>query len=101
MSNRFGIPNITSTGIEVTTTKVTYNFDDSRALPFAGIVLARILQPIPTASASLPVYFGNVPLMNYNNEQVIGSDLAGTGIVQVYYNSNSKLLQLMTGYADN
>lgn len=101
MSNRFGIPNITSTRIEVTTDKVVYHFDQSRDLPFAGIVLARLVQPIPTASASLKVYFGNVPLMNYNDVQVIGSDLAGTGIVQVYYNSQTKLLQLMTGYGDN
>ena len=98
MSNRFGIPNINSTGVNVTATAVEFTFDDSRDLPFAGMILARLVQSIPTGTrATLPIQFGNVPLKGYGGRAITVADIKGTGIYAVYYNSQSKLLQLLTG----
>jgi hypothetical protein len=41
--------------------------------------------------------FGNAPLTGFNGEPVTAANLSGTGIYVVYYNSRSKLLQLLTG----
>lgn len=101
MSNRMGIPNITSTSVNVSTTAVTFHFDRSEDIPYAGEVLVRIVQTLPVGvDVTLPIYFGNVPLKWYNDEQVTVANLPGTGIYQVYYNSITKLLQLMTGYVE-
>ncbi len=98
MVNRAGIPCINSTGVAVSTANVTYSFDNSREIPFAGLVLVRLQQVVPTGTtATLPVLFGNVPLTGYNGEPIRVENLSGTGIYLVYYNSRSKLLQLMTG----
>ncbi len=98
MVNINGIPCINSTGVAVSTANVTYSFDNSREIPFAGLVLVRLQQAVPTGTTgTLPVLFGNVPLTGFNGEPVTAANLSGTGIYVVYYNSRSKLLQLLTG----
>ncbi len=98
MVNINGLPCINSTGVAVSTTNVTYSFDNSREIPFAGLVLVRLQQAVPTGTtATLPVQFGNVPLTGFNGESIAVRNLSGTGIYVVYYNSRSKLLQLLTG----
>lgn len=98
MVNVNGLPCINSTGVAVSTSNVTYSFDNSREIPFAGLVLVRLQQAVPTGTTgTLPVLFGNVPLTGFNGEPVTAANLSGTGIYVVYYNSRSKLLQLLTG----
>ena len=58
MVNINGIPCINSTGVAVSTANVTYSFDNSREIPFAGLVLVRLQQAVPTGTtATLPVLF--------------------------------------------
>lgn len=98
MVNVNGIPCINSTGVAVSSANVTYSFDNSREIPFAGLVLVRLQQAVPAGTTgTLPVLFGNVPLTGFNGEPVTAASLSGTGIYIVYYNSRSKLLQLLTG----
>ncbi len=98
MVNVNGIPCINSTGVAVSTANVTYSFDNSREIPFAGLVLVRLQQAVPTGTtATLPVLFGSVPLTGFNGDPITVANLSGTGIYIVYYNSRSRLLQLLTG----
>lgn len=60
-------------------------------------MLPALLQNRGIDSATLPVLFGNAPLTGFNGEPVTAANLSGTGIYVVYYNSRSKLLQLLTG----
>ena len=81
MVNINGIPCINSTGVAVSTANVTYSFDNSREIPFAGLVLVRLQQAVPTGTTgTLPVLFGNVPLTGFNGEPVTAANLSGTGI---------------------
>ncbi len=84
MVNINGIPCINSTGVAVSTANVTYSFDNSREIPFAGLVLVRLQQAVPTGTtATLPVLFGNAPLTGFNGEPVTAANLSGIrGLLQ-------------------
>lgn len=93
---------IESRGVSATTTNVTYTFDAFRNNSFTGLLLVDLQQPIPTtATATLPVLFGNVQLLNSIGGQATVADLGGVGtasLVLVYYNSRTGRLQLVGTY---
>lgn len=93
---------IESRGVSANTTNVTYTFDAFRNNAFTGLLLVDLQQPIPTtATATLPVLFGSVQLLNSIGGQATVADLGGVGaasLVLVYYNSRTGRLQLVGTY---
>lgn len=93
---------IESRGVSANTTNVTYTFDAFRNNAFTGLLLVDLQQPIPTtATATLPVLFGSVQLLNSIGGQATVADLGGAGaasLVLVYYNSRTGRLQLVGTY---
>lgn len=101
-----GIPTLSSLSVNVSTTQVAYDFNNHRNVgsPFRGILIVRLVQPIPTGTTpTLPIVFtsgggGNAqPLVGYNGEPITVADIAGTGIYLVWWESATNTLQLLTG----
>ena len=93
---------IESRGVSANTTNVTYTFDAFRNNAYTGLLLVDLQQPIPTtATATLPVLFGSVQLLNSVGGQATVADIGGVGVsslVLVYYNSRTGRLQLVGTY---
>lgn len=100
-----GIPAISSLGVNVTATQVGIDFRNHPNVgsPFRGLIIVRLNQPIPTGTtATLPIVFtsegGNPqPLTGYNGTALTVADIPGTGIYLVWWESQSRTLQLITG----
>lgn len=103
--NQLGIPTISSNSVSVSTTQVAFDFNSHQTIgqPFRGIVVIRLNQAIPEGTTTtLPIVFtsdsGNpVNLIGFNNENVTVADIAGTGIYLIFVDSQSNLVQLLTG----
>ena len=93
---------IESRGVSANTSNVTYTFDAFRNNAYTGLLLVDLQQPIPTtATATLPVLFGSVQLLNSIGGQATVADIGGVGVsslVLVYYNSRTGRLQLVGTY---
>ena len=93
---------IESRSVSATATNVTYTFEAFRNNAFAGLLLVDLQQPIPTtATDTLPVLFGSVPLLNSIGGQATVADIGGVGassLLLVYYNSRTGRLQLVGTY---
>lgn len=100
ISNPNGIPRFESNSVNVNTSNVVYSFTDAGTNfnnNFNGLVLVKFNQSIPSGTTtSLPILINSTPLMNYGGVELTVADFKGTGIYIVYYDSNSKTLQMVT-----
>lgn len=100
-----GIPALRSTAVTVSATDVRFDFNSHRNVgrPFVGIVVVQLAQTIPAGTdATLPIVFttggGNAAdLATFNGEAVTVADIAGTGIYLVWVDTQSGVVQLLTG----
>lgn len=101
ISNPNGIPRFESNSVTVNTANVVYAFTDAGTNfnnTFNGLVLIKFNQVIPTdTTTSLPILINSIPLTTYGGTEVTVADFKGTGIYLVYYDSNSRTLQMITG----
>lgn len=103
--NRNGIPAVRSTGVNVTSTAVEYDFTNHRNVgaPFRGLIIVNLAQAFPSGTTTtLPIVFtsdGASPatLTGYNGAAITVADLKGTGIYLVWHESQTNTLQLVTG----
>lgn len=101
--NSGGIPTLRSLSVNVTTSKVQYDFNNHRNVgrPYRGLLIINLAQAIPTGTTTtLPVVFTTAG----NNEQALTKlngvpatveDITGTGIYLVWYESQTNTLQLI------
>ena len=100
-----GIPALRSTAVTVSTTDVRFDFNSHRNVgrPFVGIVAVQLAQSIPTGTTgTLPIIFtteGGNPanLTTFNGANVTVADIPGTGVFLVWVDSQSGVVQLLTG----
>jgi hypothetical protein len=100
-----GIPCLRSTAVTVSTTEVRFDFNAHRNVgrPFVGLVVVQLAQAIPAGTTTtLPIVFtteGGNPanLTTYNGDNVTVADVAGTGVYLVFVDTQSGLVQLLTG----
>jgi hypothetical protein len=89
----------------VSTTEVRFDFNAHRNVgrPFVGLVVVQLAQAIPAGTTTtLPIVFtteGGNPanLTTYNGDNVTVADVAGTGVYLVFVDTQSGLVQLLTG----
>lgn len=100
-----GIPCLKSTAVNVSATDVRFDFNSHRNVgrPFVGLVIVQLAQAIPTGTTTtLPIVFttegGNpATLTTYNGADVTVADIAGTGVYLVFVDTQSGVVQLLTG----
>jgi hypothetical protein len=100
-----GLPCLRSTAVTVSATEVRFDFNSHRNVgrPFVGVVVVQLAQAIPDGTTtSLPVVFtteGGNPanLTTYDGANVTVADIAGTGIYLVWVDTQSGVVQLLTG----
>jgi len=105
VNGNFGIPTLSSNNVAVTTNNVAFDFNNHRNLgrPFRGLIIVRLAQAIPTGTTdTLPIVFTSdgsniTPVTTFNGDDVTVSDIPGTGIYILWYESSSDTLQLLTG----
>lgn len=103
--NQLGIPTVSSNSVSVGTTQVAFDFNNHTTIgqPFRGIVVVRLNQAIPEGTTStLPIVFtsdgaNTVNLVGFNGENVTVASIAGTGIYLVFVDSQTNVVQLLTG----
>ena len=103
--NVHGLPCLRSTAVTVSTTEVRFDFNSHRNVgrPFVGVVVVQLAQAIPDGTTTtLPVVFtteGGNPanLTTYDGANVTVADIAGTGIYLVWVDTQSGVVQLLTG----
>lgn len=100
MANRNGIPRIEATGVNVSTTSVTFSFQRNAFYNrnFAGLIIFRL--PAYTAPATdVPIIFdtdGDSQIVTtLNGVAITSADLNKSGIYLGFYDGN--ILQLLTG----
>lgn len=100
ISNANGIPRFESNSVTVNTTNVVYSFTDAGTNfnnNFNGLVLIKFNQSIPTdTTTSLPILINSTSLTTYGGTEVTVADFKGTGIYLMYYDSNSRTLQIVS-----
>lgn len=96
-----GIPCLRSQAVSVSTTAVTFDFNQHTNVgrPFAGLIIIDLAQAIPAGTTdTLPIIFtsgggGNgQALVKENGEPVTVADIIGTGIYILFYNSQNNSL---------
>ena len=100
-----GIPALRSTSVSVNTTDVRFDFNAhvNVGRPFVGIIVVQIAQAIPTGTTTtLPIVFtteGGSPanLTTLNGENVTAADITGTGVFLVWVDTQTGVVQLLTG----
>ena len=103
--NQSGIPTLRSLSVAVSTTAVSFDFNNHRNVgrPFRGLLIVDLAHIIPAGTTdTLPIVFttsgGNAqPLLKENNEPVTVADIPGTGVYLAWYESQTDSLQLLTG----
>lgn len=100
MANRNGIPRIEATGVNVSTTAVTYSFQRNAFYNrnFAGLIIFRL--PAYTAPATaVPVIFDtdgeSQAVTTLDGVPVTSAELNQSGIYLGFYDGN--VLQMLTG----
>lgn len=100
ISNANGIPRFESNSVTVNTANVVYSFTDAGTNfnnNFNGLVLIKFNQSIPTdTTTSLPILINSTSLTTYGGTEVTVADFKGTGIYLMYYDSNSRTLQIVS-----
>ena len=101
--NRGGIPALSSQSVTVTSTEVQYSFNNHRNFgsPFRGLLIIRLNQAIPSGTTTtLPIVFttsgaNDKALTGKGGTPITVSQITGTGIYLVWYESASDTLQLI------
>lgn len=104
-TNVNGIPTLSSNSVSVTTTAVSFDFNNHRNVgrPFRGLLIVRLAQAIPAGTTdTLPIIFTSdgsnaTPVTTFNGDPVTVADIPGTGVYILWYESQSNTLQLLTG----
>lgn len=102
ITNRGGISEIPVTSVSVTTTEVVLNLPNHAfyGKPYKGYFTLKMNTAIPTGTTTLPLQLQAngvaVNLMLLGGAQATVADLGipGTGVVPVYYDKETNLLQL-------
>lgn len=102
-TNINGIPYLTTNGISVSTESVDFALG-FRRIPKISDVVIRITNPIPEGTTgTLPVRFtlnGNTrELTFFGGNPVTAADLAGTGVIEVWYDWFNGIFQLVSALA--
>lgn len=100
-----GIPTLSSNSVSVTTSNVSFDFNNHRNIgrPFRGVLIVRLAQAIPTGTTdTLPIVFTSdganaTPVTTFNGDPVTVADIPGTGVYVLWYESQTNTLQLLTG----
>jgi hypothetical protein len=100
-----GIPCLRSTAVNVTATDVRFDFNShvNVGRPFVGIIAVQLAQVIPAGTAgTLQVLFtteGGNPanVTTASGANVTAADITGTGVYLVWVDSQSGVVQLLTG----
>ena len=103
--NHNGIPAVRSTGVNVTSTTVEYDFINHRNVgaPFRGLIIVNLAQAFPSeTTTTLPIVFTSdgsnpIPLTGYNGAAITVADIKGTGVYIVWHEASTNTLQLVTG----
>ena len=102
--NRHGSAAIGSTGVNVNADNVTFTFKNHAFLNsnYRGTVFVNLMQSIPTGTTgTLPVLFetngATQAVTKFNGAPLTVADVAGTGVYQLWFESDTNTLQLMTG----
>ena len=103
--NQNGITTISSNSVSVSTTAVSFDFNNHRNIgrPYRGLLIVRLAQAIPTGTTdTLPIVFtsdgGNAqPVVTFNGPAVTVADIPGTGVYLFWYESQTNTLQILTG----
>ena len=103
--NQNGIVTLSSNSVSVSTTAVSFDFNNHRNIgrPYRGLLIVRLAQAIPTGTTdTLPVQFtsdgGNAQeVTTFNGDAVTVADIPGTGVYLFWYESQTDTLQLLTG----
>ena len=103
--NQNGITTISSNSVSVSTTAVSFDFNNHRNIgrAYRGLLIVRLAQAIPTGTTdTLPIVFtsdgGNAqPVVTFNGEAVTVADIPGTGVYLFWYESQTNTLQILTG----
>lgn len=100
--NRRGSVALTTTGVTVGTSNVTFSFQNHAFLNawYRGTILINLAQAIPTGTTStLPIVFETngvtQPVMKVGNEPLTVADILGTGIYEFWFDKSTNLLQLI------
>lgn len=101
----FGIPTLSSNSVSVTTSNVSFDFNNHRNIgrAFRGLLIVRLAQAIPAGTTdTLPIVFTSdganaVPVTTFNGDPVTVADIPGTGVYVLWYESQTNTLQLLTG----
>lgn len=104
-----GIPTLRSIAVNVSTTDVRFDFNSHRNVgrPFVGLVIANLAQSIPEGTnPELPIVFttnsGNpANVTTFNGENVEVDFIGGTGIYLVWVDTQSGVVQMLTGILPN
>lgn len=102
--NVSGIPAIKSLSVNVTSTNVQFDFNNHRNIgrPFRGLIIVNIAQEIPSGTTgTLPIIFtsngaNQQPLTGLNGVAITASQITGTGIYLVWFESQTNTLQLIS-----
>ena len=99
-TNVNGIPYLRTNSVTVGTTTVDFALG-FRRIPAVGYLTVNIADAIPTGTTgTLPVRFtlnGNTRnLTNFGGTNVTAADLAGTGVITIFYDWYNGILQLIS-----
>lgn len=102
-TNSNGVPLLRTTGVTVSADTVDFSLG-FRRIPPVGYLTVNVADAIPTGTtATLPVRLtlnGNTRnLTFFGGANVTAADVTGTGVVTVYYDFYSGLLQLVSPLA--
>lgn len=100
--NQSGIPTLRSLSVTVSTTAVSFDFNNHRNVgrPFRGLLIVNLAQAIPTGTTTtLPIVFTSggdnaQALTKENGEPVTVADIPGTGIYILWFESQTDTLQV-------
>lgn len=100
--NRRGSAALTTTGVTVGNSNVTFTFQNHAFLNawYRGSVFINLAQAIPTGTtATLPIAFETngvtQPVMKVGNTTLKVSDIPGTGVYEFWFDKSNNLLQLI------
>ena len=103
--NQNGITTISSNSVSVSTTAVSFDFNNHRNIgrAYRGLLIVRLAQAIPTGTTdTLPIVFtsdgGNAQnVVTFNGTAATVADIPGTGVYLFWYESQTNTLQMLTG----
>lgn len=102
--NRRGIPIVESAAVAVNTDNVVFRFQNHAFanMWYRGLVLINLAQAIPAGTTgTLPILFETngvtIPLTSLGGEAVTAADITGTGVIQLYYDRTTNVLQVVGG----